>query len=75
MRVSHHCGKWEGTITYKAWVDNDAQEQEMWEYEVSGAPQDNVVLHNEPRFDKPGFRWHPLLWEWEIVEVLDGKDG
>lgn len=68
VRVEHPLGSWEGEITYKAWVDNDAQEQEMWEYEVSNAPVDNSLVSS--RFATPGCRWHPLLWEQEIVEVL-----
>ena len=70
VRVRHHMGEWEGVITYKAHVDNDAQGQEMWEYEVSNSPVDNNA-RGFPMPEGAGYRWHPLLWEYEIEEVLD----
>lgn len=72
VRVKHHMGDWEGTITYKAQTGIGDEAFSGWEYEVSNAPVDN----NSRGFPMPegsGYRWHPLLWEQEIVEVLDGN--
>jgi hypothetical protein len=62
VRVRHHHGaEWTGQITYRSNPDG-----ESWEYEVSNAPTDRVKVWG----NTPGNRWHPLVWESEIVEAI-----
>lgn len=72
VRVVHtYEGEWEGVITYRAMTDvRDGVED--WEYEVSNAPYDMAVRYpDNERALRPGNRWSPLLYEFEIVKVLD----
>lgn len=69
VRVKHSQGfQWEGEIVYRANTDDD-----VWEYAVTNSPFDRARVErgfvDHVSWD-PSYRWSPLVWESEIVEVI-----
>lgn len=72
VRVKHPEGEWRGVITYLAQTGTGSAGFSGWEYEVTNAPVDNALcgFTMPGGIDGLGYRWHPLLWEEQIVEVI-----
>lgn len=61
-------GKWTGRIRYIAVTGTGDGGFSGIEYEVSNAPTDRTKLWpDDPGVADLGNRWHPLVWEEEIV--------
>lgn len=68
-------GEWEGTITYVSDTGTGDGYTSGIEYEVSNAPRDRSKQYPGVEiFLRPGNRWHPLLWEEEILYKIGTAD-